>query len=68
MSKKKIAMVAPIPAKPAAADHLEDILASLGNDRPYIVISQHGLSWIVHFEGDYDHSTIKLEAGKWVIK
>lgn len=80
-SNKKVAMVAPVPAKPSRvpppskpADQLElpitieGILYSLGNTHAYTVISQKGNSFLVHFEGYYDHSTIKLEGGKWVIK
>jgi hypothetical protein len=71
--RKKVAMVAPPPAKPAAAKpaavrSLEEILSQLGNDRPYFVISQSGQSWKIHFVGDHAAKTVKFEDSKWLIK
>jgi hypothetical protein len=63
----RVSMVAPVPAKPAAPLHLEDILKLLGNDRAYTVIITKPNSFKVHFEGDYKVSTIKLVNGKPVI-
>jgi hypothetical protein len=70
---KKFAMVAPPPAKvkpakPAEPDRLEDILAGLGNDRPYFIISHQLNSWIVFFQGDDKPKSVILIGGKWLIK
>jgi hypothetical protein len=67
MAKRKVAMVAPPPAKPEASKSLEEILASLGNDRPYILIATKVDHFIVHFIGDKKLSMIMQLKGKWVI-
>jgi hypothetical protein len=79
MAKRKVAMVAPPPAKkvsppakPAAAKavvlSLEEILSMAGIDRPYTVISHQGNVWQVQFLGDQEPKTVKFENGKWIIK
>ncbi len=67
---KKTAMVQTPPAKPPAEPpaeprRLQDILAGLGNDRPYFIISHHGDTWEVFFQGDEKPRTISLKNGKW---
>ncbi|OGN99035.1 MAG: hypothetical protein A2Z71_03325 [Chloroflexi bacterium RBG_13_50_21] len=37
---------------------LEQILRRMGNNRAYTVINHKGNVWVVHFEGDVDHTTI----------
>ena len=75
---KKASMVAPKPRGPiAAADELNQlqlvdtslavVLSSLGNDRSYVLISQRPNGWLIHFEGDYDHSLVEYKNGKFVI-
>jgi hypothetical protein len=68
MAKRKTAMVAPPPAKPAHQLTLEAALYLAGNNRAYTVISPIGSnSWIVHFEGDIKSSMIMQVKGRWVI-
>lgn len=65
---RPIAMVKPPPSKlPADAVPSLDlamVLQQLGNDRAYTVISSHGNSWKVHFEGDAWAKTIRVVKGK----
>jgi hypothetical protein len=70
---KKTAMVSPVPAKPAEISpaeplRLQEILAGLGNDRPYFIIDHHHDTWTVFFQGDEKPKTITLKDGKWVVK
>lgn len=60
-----LAMVAPRPAKPDL--DLEAILQSVGNDRPYVVISIQENQIKVHFEGDAKPKTIEYDGDRWVI-
>jgi hypothetical protein len=68
-SSKKVAMVAPPPAKPElfTEERLANALTVLGNKRPYTFIRSHGNSWKVHFLGDTLPTVIKLVNGKPVI-
>ena len=69
MSKRKTAMVAPVPSRPAkpVTLMLDEVLHLVGNTRAFTVIRQHNNTWRVHFEGDYVPSTVKMVNGKWVI-
>jgi hypothetical protein len=66
-ASSKVAMVAPVPAKPKEKPDMVEVLQQLGNDRPYFVISTKADSWVVHFSGDSKPSMIVLVGGKWVI-
>jgi len=70
----RIAMVAPVPSRPAKvpadADpslDLATVLQQLGNNRAYTVIARAVDHWIVHFEGDYKPSAVIKIDGKWKI-
>ncbi|NJD58680.1 MAG: hypothetical protein C3F13_18060 [Anaerolineales bacterium] len=65
----KTAMVAPksVVPSPGSAEKLALILAELGVNRPYFVISSQAFSWHVHFEGDRKGSVVKRVNGKFTI-
>ena len=70
---KKTAMVAPPPAKPAEKEpaeprRLQEILAGLGNDRPYFIVDHFKDTWTVFFQGDEKPRTVSLKGDKWYVK
>jgi hypothetical protein len=58
------AMVKPKPAIP----EISSVLELIGEDRAYTIIKQSGKTWIIHFEGDYEPTTITFEGEKPEIK
>ncbi len=55
---KKVAMVQPVPAKPAIKLDLVAVLLKLGNDRAYTLLDDKPGYWLVHFEGDREPTKI----------
>jgi hypothetical protein len=54
----------PPPKHRLSEPRLAEILQLFGNDRAYTLVSFDGEYWVVHFEGDADHSMIKFEGEK----
>jgi hypothetical protein len=63
----KTAMVDETPTRPGSAVLLAKILAELGVNRPYFIISSQAFSWHVHFEGDRKGCVIKRVNGVFTI-
>ena len=65
-SRASVEKVAMVQNKPAIPDQFKliKLLELIGNDRAYTVISHKGNTWVLHFEGDYDHTIITLEGEK----
>jgi hypothetical protein len=55
---KKVAMVAPVPSKPAAKVSLGAEIIRLGGGRPYQLVDEKPGYWLVHFLGDSEPTKI----------
>ena len=57
---RKTTMVQPKPANPDLLELLK-LLELMGNNRAYTVINHDDNTWVVHFEGDTDHTIITIK-------
>ena len=57
---RKTTMVQPKPANPDLLELLK-LLELMGNNRAYTVINHDYKKWVVHFEGDTDHTIITIK-------
>lgn len=55
---KKVAMVSPVPAKPAAKVSLIAEIQRLGKGRPFNLLDDKPGYWLVHFLGDQEPTKI----------
>jgi hypothetical protein len=55
---KKVAMVAPPPAKPAGKVSLSAEIVRLGGGRPFQIVDVKPGYWLVHFLGDQEPTKI----------
>ena len=62
MAGKKIAMVQMPPMSPAV--ELALLLAEIGNNRAYTVLSHEGKTWVIHFEGDTEFTRLVFKEDK----
>jgi hypothetical protein len=68
MANKKRAMVSPVPQTgnrpiirgPLTAK-LQAALKAMGNDRAYTILSVHGNTMTIHFQGDKEVTTIMFD-------
>ncbi len=55
-------IVIPPPADPLR--ELRSILELFGNTRSFTLISKKKHRWVIHFEGDYEHTIVPVVDGK----